>query len=215
MLAHRLLGGCNSSLSISCPSLGSTLIAVARACLWSSFRQCSESPLLTHPETIFSCLLGRSRLFPDSLLASRGALARFRLCSRHQPQSSPCNPTEARASAPSPHLSQRVSRQASRAGECWSAPILCAGISPLCPPHPCCCAFLSGSEAPLLHHPPSPPVKGLPSVWKPFLLHSSLPEVQVPSLFFCLCFSFFLLPYPDTWGVSCLLGGLRSSASVQ
>ena len=36
-----------------------------------------------------------------------------------------------------------------------------------------------------------------------------------PSLFFCLCFFFFLLPYPGTWVVSCLLGGLRSSASVQ
>ena len=64
-------------------------------------------------------------------------------------------------------------------------------------------------------HPPSLPAKGLPSVWKLFLLHSSLPEVQVPSLFFCLCFFFFLLPYPVTWGVCCLLGSLRSSASVQ
>ena len=65
------------------------------------------------------------------------------------------------------------------------------------------------------HPPPSPQVKGLPSVWKPFLLHSFLPPVQVPSLFFCLRFFFLLLPYPGTWGVSCLLGGLRSSASVQ
>ena len=154
-------------------------------------------------------------LFPDSLLASCGALAPFRLCSRPQPQSSPWDPTsEARASAPSHRPSRRVSRQASRAGECWSAPILHAGISPLCPPHPCCCALLRGSEAPPLLHLWSPPVKGLPSVWKPFLLHSSLPEVQVPSLFFCLCFFFFLLPYPGTWGVSCLLGSLRSSASV-
>ena len=140
----------------------------------------------------------------------------FRLCSRSQPQSSPWALTsEARASAPSPRPPRRVSRQASRAGECWLAPILCAGISPLCPPHPCCCALLRGSEAPPLRHLQSPPVKGLPSVWKPFLLHSSLPEVQVPSLFFCLCFSFFLLPYPGTWGVSCLLGGLRSSATIQ
>ena len=66
-----------------------------------------------------------------------------------------------------------------------------------------------------LRHPQSPPVKGLPSVWKPFLLHSFLPLVQVPSLFFCLCYFFFLSPYPGTWGVSCLLGGLTSSASVQ
>ena len=42
--------------------------------------------------------------------------------------------------------------------------------------------------------------KGLPSVWKLFLLHSSLPDVQVPSLFFCLCFFFFLLPFPGMWG---------------
>ena len=63
--------------------------------------------------------------------------------------------------------------------------------------------------------PLSPPVKGLTSVWKLFLVHSSLPEVRVPSLFFCLCVFFFLLPYPGKWGFSCLLGSLRSSASVQ
>ena len=39
----------SSSLSISCPSLWSALIAVARACLWSSFSWCSESSLLVHP----------------------------------------------------------------------------------------------------------------------------------------------------------------------
>ena len=67
--------------------------------------------------------------------------------------------------------------------------------------------------------PPLPPTvlpaKGLPSVRKPFLLHSSLPLVQVPSLFFFLCCFFFLLPYPGTWWDSCLLGGLTSSASIQ
>ena len=132
-------------------------------------------------------------LFPDSLPAS----------------------TEAQASAPRPRPPRRGSRQASRAGECWSTPILCAGISPHCPPHPCGCALLRGSEASPLCHPQSLTAKGLPSVWKPFLLHSSLPLVQVPSLFFCLYFFFFLLPYPSTWGFSCLLGGLTSSASVQ
>ena len=137
------------------------------------------------------------------------------MCLHRQPQSSPCHPIKARASATRPRPPLRVSRQASRAGECWSAPILCAGISMLCHPHPCCCALLRGSEASPLCHSPSPPTKGLPIVWKPFLLHSSLPLVQVPSLFFCLCCFFFLLPYPGTWGVSCLLGGLTSSASVQ
>ena len=39
-------------------------LAAAHAHLWSSFRWCSEFPLLAHPETMVSCLLGRSRLFP-------------------------------------------------------------------------------------------------------------------------------------------------------
>ena len=132
--------------------------------------------------------------FPDSLPASCGALAPFRLRSCSQPQSSPWDPTEARASAPSPHPPQRVSRQASRAGECWPAPILRAGISPLCPPHPCGCALSRGFKASPLRHLQSPPAKGLPSVWKPFLLHSSLPLVQVLSLFFVSFFSFFFYP---------------------
>ena len=48
------------------------------------------------------------------------------------------------------------------------------------------------SMAPKLppRHPPSLPVKGLPRVWKLFLLHSSHSVVQVPFLFFCLCFFF-------------------------
>ena len=154
-------------------------------------------------------------IFPDSLLASCGAPAPFRLCSHSQPQSSPWDlNSQAGVSAPSPRPPQQVSRQASWAGECWLAPILCAGISLLCPPHPCCCALPCGSEAsPPLCHTLSPPAKGLPSVWKPFLIHSSLPEVQVPSLFFCLCFFFCLSQVRG--GVSCLLGSLRSSSSIQ
>ena len=45
---------------------------------------------------------------------------------------------------------------------------------------------------------------------------SQLPPTHagpVPILLFLLFF--FLLSYPATWGVSCLLGGLTSSASVQ
>ena len=110
------------------------------------------------------------------------------------------DPTEARALAPSPHPSQRGSRLASRAGECWAAPLLCVAISPLCPPHPCCCALLHGSEASPLCQLQSLPTKGLPSVWKPFLLHSSLPLVQVPSLFFCLCFFLFCFALPSYVG---------------
>ena len=154
MLAHRLLGGCSRSLSISCLSLVSTLIAVARAHLWSSFRWCSESPLLAHPGTMVSCLLGRSRLFLEYLPGSCGTLAPFRLCSHSQPQSSPWDLiSEARVSAPSPCPPRQVSREAPQAGECWSAAILCARMSSLCPLHPCCCALLHGSEASPLPNP--------------------------------------------------------------
>ena len=114
-----------------------------------------------------------------------------------------------------PRPPRRMSRQASRAGECCSALSLCAGVSPLCPPHPCGCDLLRGSEASPLCHLQSLPTKGLPSVWKPSLFLGSLPLVQVPSLFFCLCYFFFLFSYPSTGEVSCLYGGLTFSASVQ
>ena len=195
------------------------MIAAARVHLWSSFRRCSESPILAHRETNrqekVSCLFGSCRVFPRLPPGYLWCTNPFRLCSHCQPQSSLWDPTEARASAPSPYPPQRMSRQDSRAGECCSAPIPHVGISTLCPPHPCGCTLLRGSAASPLCHTQSPPAKGLPSVWKPVLLHSSLPLVQVPSLFFCLCYFFFLLPFPSMWGVSCRLGGLTSSASVQ
>ena len=192
------------------------LIAVAHAHLWSLFRRCSESPLLTHPETMISCLFGSSRLLPGLPLASCGALAPFRLCSRSQPQSSPWDLTsEARASAPSPHPPQQVSRQASQAGECWSALILCAAISLLCPLYPCCCALLRGSKASPL---PTPRLYQ----WRGFLVRGNFSSFTAPSqrcrshpYSFVSVFFFFLLPYSGTCGVSCLLGSLRSSASVQ
>ena len=102
MLTHRLLGGGSSSLSVPCPSLGSALIATARTRLWSSFRRRSESPLLARCETMVSCLFGRSRVFPGLPPGQLWCANPFKLCSRSQPQSSPCDPTEARASAPSP-----------------------------------------------------------------------------------------------------------------
>ena len=117
----------------------------------------------------------------------------LRLSSCSQPQSSPWGLiSEAWASAPSPHSPQRTSRQVSQAGECWSAPILFVGFSVLCPPHPHCCTLLCGSKAPPF---PASEEASFPSVWKLFLLHSYLPDAQVPSLFFCLYFFFFLLPY--------------------
>ena len=57
-----------AALRVSCPCLGSAQIAATHACLWSSFKRRSESPLLAHQETNreekVSCLFGSSRFFP-------------------------------------------------------------------------------------------------------------------------------------------------------
>ena len=154
MLAHRLLGGCHSSLSFSCPSLVSVLVAVARAHLWRSFRRCSESPLLVHPKTMVSCLLGRPRVSPGLPLGYLWHTSPLQaVFIQPTPVLSLGSDPQSRASAPSFHPSWQVSRQASQAGECWSVPILCEGISPLCPLHPCCCALLCGSDASPLTRP--------------------------------------------------------------
>ena len=198
MLAHRLLGGGSSSLSISCPSLVSALIAAAHAL--------SGAPLSSALNPLSSCTRkqrGKKKslassagpdFFPDSLPASCGVLAPFRLCLRRQPQSSPRDPTEARASAPSPRPPRRVSKQASRAGECWSALILCVGISPLCPPHPCGCALLRGSEA-------SPSATHSLRPGRGFLVCGNLSSFTAPShrcrsrpYSFVSVFSFFFCP---------------------
>ena len=192
MLAHRLLGGGSSSLSVSRPSLGSALITAARARLWSSFRQCSESPLLEHPETMVSCLLGRSRLFPGLPPGQLWCANPFRLCSRRQPQSSPCDLTEARASAPSPACPGGGADKplglvsAARHRSSVREPLRFALHTPVA-------ALSSVAPKPPLCHPQSPPAKVLPNVWKPFLLHSSLPLVRVPSVFVSV-FPFFFCP---------------------
>ena len=112
---------------------------------------------------------------PDSLPASCGALAPFRLCSGSQPRSSPWDPTsEAWASAPSPHQLWRLSRQACQAGECWLAMILYVGISPLCSLHPCCCAFLRGSKA-------SPRLTPHLHPWRGFLVCGNFSSFTAPS----------------------------------
>ena len=154
MLAHRILGGCSRSFSVLCPSLGSKMIVAAHPRPWSSFRRCSafcwqtgkESLLLIHPKTIVSCLLGRSRLFPGlppSYLWCTSPLQAMLM----QPTPVLSLGSEAQVSAPSPHLPRQMSRQASQAGECWSAPIFCLGISPVCCLHPCRCTLLHGSKA--------------------------------------------------------------------
>ena len=58
-------GSVDSDLCLHTGFLVAVAVALAsHAHLWSSFRRCSESPLLTHPETMVSCLFGSSRLFP-------------------------------------------------------------------------------------------------------------------------------------------------------
>ena len=87
-------------------------------------------------------------LFPDSLPASCGALTLSGYVHAANPRPLPAIWPKPEPQLPAPTHPRRVSRQGSLAGECWSAPLLCVGISPLCPPHPCCCALLHGSEAP-------------------------------------------------------------------
>ena len=111
-----------------------------------------------------------------------------------------------RASAPSPHPPQWVSRQASQAGECWLAPILCAGISLLCPPHPCGCALLRGSEA-------SPSASHSLCPRRGFLVCGNLSSFTAPSLWcrscpYFVCFFFFpthvrgeFLAFGEVWGL--------------
>ena len=144
--------------------------------------------------------------FPDSLPASCGALAPFRLCSRRQPQFSPCDPTEARASAPSPArpgggadkplglVSAGRHRSSVRESLRFALRTPVAVLSPVA-------LKLPPSATHSLH-----PRRG-------FLVCANLSSFTAPSHW---CRSrpyslslFFLpsLPYPGTWGVSCLLGG--------
>ena len=195
--------------------LGSALIATACTHLWSSFRQCSESPLHTHTETIVSCLSSRSRVFP-------------RLPPGYQPPSGSvhaANPNplptiwtpkpEPQFWAPTHpgKLADKLLRLVSF-GRHWSSvwESLCFALCTRC------CTLLCGSEAS-----PHPMPTPCPHKWRCFLVCGNFSSItslsqrcrSLPSPFFCLRFFFFILPYPGTWGFSCLLWSLRSSASVQ
>ena len=146
------------------------MIAVAHVHLWSLCRWSSESPLLVH---LTHGLLPFQQV--KSFYLTPSWLAPFRLCSRSQPQFSPWDLiSKARASAPSPHPSWPMSRQASRAGKCWSAWNLYAGNSPLCPLHPCCCVLLRWSEA-------SPSANPHLLQWKGFLVCENFSSFTAPS----------------------------------
>ena len=116
-----------------------------------------------------------ANFFSGSLPASCVALTPSGCVHAASPWSSPCDPTKARASAPSPRLPRWVSRQASQAGECCSAPSLCAGISPFFPLRPCCCGIRADSHGSL------PPLGSVliavarAHLWSSFRWHSESP----------------------------------------
>ena len=194
-------GGVDSDLCLHTGFLVAAAAALTSyAHFWSSFRWCSESPLLVHRETkrqekVF-CLFGSSRLFPGLppcyLWRTSHLQAVFT-----QPDPFLSLWSDLRSPSLSSHPPPIPVGEQRSLLSWW----VLVGSDPLC-------GNLSAfPSAPLLlhsplwlrsfpqpRHLPSPPVKGLPRVWKLFLLHSSLPLVQVPSLFFCLCFSFFFWP---------------------
>ena len=106
MLAHRLLGGSSSSLSSSCLSLGSALLAAARTHLWSSFKQraTAKSADPRNRQEMLRLLL----LPPRSLCVSTGHYP-------HPASGEPVQPATARVSAP--RLAGRESGEKSGAAE--------------------------------------------------------------------------------------------------
>ena len=155
-------------------------------------------------------LLAGPASFPYSLGCGTPHPSPLRLSPCSQPQSFPqLWPSKLEPQHPAPtHLSGWVSQ----AVECQAvAPIICAGLSPLCPPESGCCTLLQGSKAPALSWLVSLLVRGLPSVPKTFLCHSPLPGGQVPFWFLSLSFfSFFICPtqlcgdflaFLEVWGL--------------
>ena len=160
---------------------------------------------------MISCLSGRPCLFPG--LPQLCCTSSLRVSSW---QSIPdlslgCNPTpQAWAWAPSPHsswtwkpfLGWKVLFDNDLSGE----------FSPFCLPSTCCCVPLWGFIVP----PPTLPVRGVLSVWKPVLLQDPLPRVKVSIAKSFVYFLFlYLLPWLILRWLASLFGSLASSASVQ
>ena len=160
---------------------------------------CGPTRILTCFPAVVPCLSGRPGLLLDPQVwrtAPCPPQAPFT-----QPQSQGVTP-EAWASVPSPHLPH------GGVDSClsWGVPVG-RSVSALRSLH------LLLPWPPRLWSSLSLLVRGLPSVQKPFLFHSSLPEAQSHPESVLFLF-FFLLPCPVIWRFSCPFGSLRS-ASVQ
>ena len=131
---------------------------------------------------------------PDSLGCGDHTLAPSGFLDTASPSPLPGLTSKTQASAPSPRPPQWMSISG------WGVPgdgpdHLCRSLSALSSKNPLLAAF--SPKAPPLSRLISSPVRGLPSVWKPFLFHSSLPGVQVLSCFLSLIFSFFSFVLPS------------------
>ena len=106
MLAHRLLGGGSSSLGVPCPSLGSALVGAARAVSGAPLSG-AINPLSsrTRKQRGMKKPLASSAapdFFPDSLPASRGALAPSGCVHAANPRPLPAIPPKPEPQLPAP-----------------------------------------------------------------------------------------------------------------
>lgn len=132
--------------------------------------------------------------FPVSLDYSSPHSSSLRLSPHSEPQPSPL------IWAPKPKPQHPVpihfTGLMSLTGACLAAaPTNFTGLSLVCPPLIDFCSFLPSSEAPSVFQLVFLPVRGLPSVQKPFFFHWSLPGLLIPLWSLSLSL-FFLLSYP-------------------
>ena len=170
--------GSSSSISGSCLSLGSELIAmvhaVSGACLGGALPSVgtqSRNPLYSStPKQWFLAFLEGLEIFPDSLPASCGALAPSGCLHAANPSPLPgVWPPKPKPQLPAPTHPNGWAEKCLRlvsADWHWS----CVGISPLCPLQTCCCTLLRGSEA--SPHPPQ---------WRVFLVSRNFSSFTAPS----------------------------------
>ena len=180
---------------------------------WCSGRQClaaseKEPPMvvpLPHiPQPWCLASLAVPDFFPCTLDCGSPHISRCLHAANPCPLSGYDPEVRASPSSPFPH-----GRQACQArGSQEIAPTIYTSLSPLYPLQTYGCALLQGLETPPQSQLISPPAKGLPRVWRPFLYPSFLPGMQVPSWFPYIYFLFCptqLQFCPTQWRFSCLL----------